>query len=581
MVTQLAVFAIFVLMALSGAGAQPAPEPAVRTVWPDAQDGAMISPDGKLIAFVDWNFSEVAVRDVASATERRFPDKTSVGFPEPYFVFSPKGDALVFPFGNNRAGDPFAYELRSIDLASGAHQVLAVFPADLALVVPLAWHASAGLLFNKIAADGSSEVLILNPANKNVRIVQRRSADAGRVWQAEFAHDGGGAVILANDSLSWLDLAEGTTRPLGVDAQVLLGADERALLFHAVRGGVTGNWSVGISQGEPVGTPALRQRTAPGVRWAGRSAAGVHYLERVETPGLFVANVDVAAARLVSTPQRVLPMPGFMPNHPAWSRDGSRLAFAVAIANRNENRIFVAEGLRGGARQVAQTDLRVTGLDWSADGKFIIVGGRAWTRDASWVGRINVSTGAIEKLVTGAPANAVAAGVREEVVFSRAALAGSRDVHVLHVRGPGETPRVLATYTINDLPRSMSASPDGKWIAILKAAPETRATALIVLPIAGGEPRTVLQLQRPDAIELNQGSVPWTSDGRVLVLLRRQGKRQLVAVQVDSGAITALAFAPQEGGRRHFALHKDGRQLVYVDGAGRDELKVMTTTGEK
>jgi hypothetical protein len=63
--------------------------------------------------------------------------------------------------------------------------------------------------------------------------------------------------------------------------------------------------------------------------------------------------------------------------------------------------------------------------------------------------------------------------------------------------------------------------------------------------------------------------------------MRRQGKRELVAVQVDSGAITALPFAPQEGGRRHFALHKDGRQLVYVDGAGRDELKVMTTTGEK
>jgi len=86
----------------------------------------------------------------------------------------------------------------------------------------------------------------------------------------------------------------------------------------------------------------------------------------------------------------------------------------------------------------------------------------------------------------------------------------------------------------------------------------------------------VLQLQRPDGLELNQGRVPWTPDGRsVIVLIRRQGHRQLAAVRADSGEITALPYAPQQGGRRSLALHPDGRQLIYVDGAGRDELKVM------
>jgi hypothetical protein len=45
---------------------------------------------------------------------------------------------------------------------------------------------------------------------------------------------------------------------------------------------------------------------------------------------------------------------------------------------------------------------------------------------------------------------------------------------------------------------------------------------------------------------------------------------------VESGAITALPFAPELGGGRHLALHPDGRQLVYVDGERRDELKLMT-----
>lgn len=578
MATRLPSEAILVLIALSAACAQPAPEPAVRTVWPNAQDGAMISPDGRLTAYIDWNVSVVAVRDIAAGTERQLPDASSIGFPEPFFVFSPNSDRLVYPFGNNRGGNPFRYELRSIDLASGVHTVLAAFPADVAFVAPLAWHDSSGIVFTTVAADGSSELLILDPVTKSPRALQRRAFEAGLVWQALFTRDGNGLVVLAKDALAWIDVAAGTERSLGLNAQVLLGwsTDERALFFHAVRGAETGNWSVALSQGVPVAEPLLLQRTSPGVRWAGRGPDGVYFLEPVQTPGLFLAEIDLAAARLISAPQPILPAPGDVAGNPAWSRDGSRLAYTLGVPNRTESRVFVADGLRGVAREIAAVDLRVTGLDWSADGRFIIVGGRALTRDRAWIGRIDVATGSIEKLVMGAPASAVAAGVGEDVFFTQAALAGSRSVHVKHVRGPGAVPRVLATYTIDDLPRSMSVAPDGKWVAILKAMPETRASALILLPTAGGEPRTVLQLQRPDALELNQGSVPWMADGgRVVLLLRREGRRHLAVVRIDSGEITALPLSPQEGGRRYLALHPDGRRLVYVDGAGRDALKVM------
>lgn len=578
MAIRLVGLALVALIALSRGEAQSVSEPVVRTIWPAAQDGAMISPDGKLVAFVDWNVSQVAVRDVATATERQLPDTGSIGFPEPYFVFSPNSDRLVFPFGNSRDAAPFRYELRMIDIASGKHHVLAVFPPDVAFVAPLNWHAGAGLLFNKVAADGSSELLILNPANNNVRVLQRRRADAGLVWQAEFTRDGAGLVVLANDALSWIDVAGGTSRPLDLAAQILLGwaAGDRALLFHGARGNVMGNWSVAMSNGRAVGAPVLVQRTAAGVRWAGRTADGLYYLEPAQTPRLFHATVDLAAGRVVSAPESILPAPDSIPGNPAWSRDGARLAFTLAPVNRNANRIFIAEGIRGVPREIARVDMRVAGLDWSADGKFLVIGGRAATRDASWIGRINVATGAIEELATGVPANAVAAGIGDQVVFSRAALAGTRNVHVMHLRGAGAIPRVLATYTIDDLPRSLSVSPDGQWVAILKSIPDRKASALLLLPTSGGEPRTILQVQRPDGLELNQGSVPWTPDGRsVLVLMRQQGRRQLAAVRLDSGEVTALSFAPQEGGRRYLALHPDGRQLIYVDGAGRDELKVM------
>lgn len=572
------------LLALAAACARPAPPPAahamspLRTVWPDAQDGTMLSPDGRMAAFIDWNASAVAVRDLAAGTERPLPDASSIGFPEPYFVFSPDSERLVFPFGDNRGGAPFRYELRAIELASGVHTVLATFPEDVALVVPLAWHPRTGIVLTRVAADGTSDLLILDPVTRGVRTLQHRSFDAGVVWQALFTRDGNDLVVLANDALAWINVAAGTERPLGLHAQVLLGwsADARTLVFHAVRGAETGNWSVTLSEGGPVAAPLLLARTPPGVRWAGRGPDGVHYLEPVQTPGLFLAEMDVPAARLIAPPRPVLPAPGQVAGNPVWSRDGSRLAFTLAVPNRTESRVFVADDLEGAAREVAALDLRVTGLDWSADGRFIIVGGRALTRERSWIGRINVATEAVEKLVLGAPASAVAAGSGEELFFTRAALAGSRRVHVMHVRGPGAAPRVLATYTIDDLPRSMSVAPDGQSVAILKAMPGSRASALILIPTSGGAPRTVQQLQRPDAFELNQGAVPWLADGRsVLVLLRRDGRRHLAAVRLDSGAVTALPLSPQEAGRRYLALHPDGRRLVYVDGPGRDALKVM------
>jgi hypothetical protein len=576
--TRLAGLALAAVVALTCGETPSAQDALVRTVWDAAGDGAMMSPDGRLVAFVDWNVSQVAVRDIATGSERQLPDPGSAGFPEPYFVFSPDSASLLFPFGNNRDAAPFRYEVRTIDLASGTHRVLALFSPDVASVAPLAWHAGAGILLNKVAADGSSELLMLNPMDGDVRVLQRRSAGDGQVWQAVFTRDGRGMVVLANDALSWIDAARGTSRPLDVTAQILLGwsADERTLLFHDARAGSVGNWSVGMSNGRTTDAPVLVHRTAPGVRWAGRTPDGVSYLEPAETPRLFHTAIDLAAGRVVSAPEPMLRVPHGIPGNPAWSRDGARLAFTVAPVNRNANRIFVADGVGAEPREIARVDMRVTGLDWSADGESLVIGGRASTRDSSFIGRIDVATGAIEQLVTGVPASAVAAGAGDRVVFVRAALAGTRATHAMDVRGAGAEPRILATYTIDDLPRSMSVSPDGQSIALLKSVPDSRASALLILPASGGEPRTVLQLQRPDGLELNQGRVPWTPDGRsVLVLIRRQGQRQLAAVRVDSGEITALPFAPEQGGRRSLALHPDGRQLMYVDGAGRDELKVM------
>ncbi|HSJ05807.1 MAG TPA: hypothetical protein VK936_03825, partial [Longimicrobiales bacterium] len=486
---------------------------AVRMVQAGAEDGATLSPDGRLVAFIDWTTGDIAVRDVSSGTAVRITDRGlfagSPGFPEPSLVFSPNGNRIVYPFGNSEAGAPFRYELRVAGLDSAGQQVLAVYPPDVEVVAPLDWRAGTGILVATVAADGSGELSIMQPDGRHTRVVEHRPGGSGVIRQALFTPDGAAVVYLANGGVRLVPSDGGVSHALGIEAEALLAwtADgDRRLLFHGTRGDVTGIWAIPYTAGRAAGEPALVRETAAGVLPGGPTGVGVAFLEPAAWPELFVVSLDLEAGRVTREPERISLPEGLVPGNPAWSRDGARLAFTLREANRSVHRIMVADGLRGPVREIARVDLRVMGLDWSRDGRYIVVGGRADTRQLAWVGRIDVVSGVVERLVT-APVNAVAAGAGEEVVYVQAAPAGERTVRVSVLPGTGTVPRVLDTYAAAELPRSMSVSPDGEWLALVKAVDGGRASVLLLLPTSGGEARTLLRLERPDALELNAGSL--------------------------------------------------------------------------
>lgn len=574
---------LLILVSLATAGAPPGrvTVQGARTIWADAEDGATISPDGRLVAFVDWNSGDLAARELSTGNNRHLTNKggweEDRSWAEPPLVFSPKGDRIVYPYANARAADPYRYELRLLELDDTVQQVLAVLPADAAFIAPLDWHPVAGILFTTIAADESSELRIVRPDDRSVRVLERRKPGSGAAHHGRFLPDGSAVVYLANGKLERISLHGGGARDVGLRAEALLGWSREGgtLLFHATRGRVTGNWAVSMREGHPVGQPTLVQPTAAGVLAGGWTAEGVHYVEPAETPRLFLASVDLATGGVLAAPAPITPGAGSAAGSPRWSRDGSRLAYTLKVPNRTVYRVMVADGPRAAAREIARVSLRVMGLDWSADGRFLVIAGRGEARGSSWVGRITVATGAVERLVQ-QPTSAVAAGRDEQVAYVRAALAGESTVQVVVLPQPGASPRVLATYPVEELPRSVSVSPDGEWVAIVKPVEGRTASVLQLLPLAGGDPRTVLRLERPDFLEWNLGSIPWTPDGKqLLVMMRRQGKSQLAAVGVSSGQVTPLSLILEQSGRKQPALHPDGRQVIYVDGVSRADLRLM------
>jgi hypothetical protein len=144
----------------------------------------------------------------------------------------------------------------------------------------------------------------------------------------------------------------------------------------------------------------------------------------------------------------------------------------------------------------------------------------------------------------------------------------------------GAHPRALATFPVAEVPRSLSVSPDGAWVAVLKPVDERNASVLQLLPVRGGDPQTLLRLERPDVLEWNVGSIPWTADGKhVLLLMRTRGRVHFALVDVNSGRISPLELAPAQGGRTHPALHRDRQRVVYVDGIERAAVRLIVTTG--
>lgn len=566
-------------LATSPAAAQRA---AVEPIWRAAEDGASISPEGRIVAFIDWDTGDVAIHEVGRDSSWRLTDNdawaSGGGWAEGPLVFAPAGDRIAHAFSNPRGGHPYRFELRVVSLADSIQHVLDTLPPDAPSLAPLDWHSQAGILYSVTWADLSSELRLVDPAERVPRTIARRGPGTGAPSSGLITPDGEQVLYIAAGRLFGVALDGSGERELGLAAEVLLGWHQRGrgLLFHATREGVTGNWLMPFSDGSLGRVAELLQSTSAGVVPGGRANGVAHFVERAESPRLHIAS-DLAESRTAAGSVAVTSMPDGAAGNPTWSADGGRLAYTLRIPNRPVHRIMVAAADGSAPREILRTTDHelVTGLAWSRDGTSLVLAGRGQSRGSAWIGRIDPSTGSVRKLVL-APTLAVATGPGGGVAYVQAAAAGDTTVDVVFLDADDAQPRVLATFLVREYPRAISVSPDGEWVAVIRPIANRSASILQLLPVRGGESRIVARLERPAAFDLNLGAIPWTADGsHVIVLARAGGLVRFHRVHVVSGAITPLPFGPKHASRTHPALHPDGRRIVYVDGAARAELKAI------
>jgi Tol biopolymer transport system component len=380
-------------------------------------------------------------------------------------------------------------------------------------------------------------------------------------------------------------------------------ADGSALLFSSDRTDAVGLWRLRVSDGKPNGAPDLIKPQIDGAPLGiGRNGALyslVHHprFNAVVSADVHVAAFDFEAGRFLSPP--VTPIQRFVGtnNVPVWSPGGKELAYVSRRESATEgggagtrNRFIIAiwSPQTGQVRELQPAlNMYPPVVRWSADGRSLLTNGRD-IKGRQGLYRIDADTGAVAPIV-----------VSTDTAEFRSPSASPDGKSLYYMRGYVGDPEKEFAVIERDLHsaserevfrgRSIFApgpapllSPDGQSIIVSTLAPATQASALLLVPIAGGPANEVIHVDAPHQVALHS----WTPDGRAILVTIAE---TFQGIGVTSpGAATELWRVPLDGSERRkldlnvsgmtpFSVHPDGRQIAYAltERAKDDEVWVL------
>ena len=102
----------------------------------------------------------------------------------------------------------------------------------------------------------------------------------------------------------------------------------------------------------------------------------------------------------------------------------------------------------------------------------------------------------------------------------------------------------------------------------------------MLIPVEGGEPRELLRVSQPQGLIVRFSGMPWTPDGRAVLVRRR------MAVDSSELWLVPIAGAPPRkldidvnrwatGNFGVISLHPDGRQIAFLTGQVNSEVWVV------
>ena len=313
-----------------------------------------------------------------------------------------------------------------------------------------------------------------------------------------------------------------------------------------------------MAAGKADGPPILIERTFPGTPLRFANDGTLFYERREQLTDAFIADLDLksmTAAEPVPITDRAIGNN----REPQLSPDGREVAF---LRDSDGTATLVVRTLASGAERNLIQFNPVFGalpIQWFPGGHSLLITDRDGTRKR--FRKVDARSGEASTLVN-VPWRVWTGALTPDGAFLLYSLKDEENRLRLIRRRivTGEESMMYRTTSPSQGTGlfGLSVSPDGRQIAFAQNTDNERR--LMILPTAGGPPRTVLQSDRLFA----RGMFGWTPDGRNVIfsVQRPQEAHHLHAISTSNGELRPLGVTMQDITSR--MVSRDGRRIVFT-----------------
>ena len=559
----------------------------LRQVWSGTGVDILgnVSPDGRYLSFVDWETGDLAIREIATGTNRRLTNKSSWQQSQEFALFSkwsPDGQRIVYHWYTKDG----LYELRLFDLRNSTSRTLYRNQSKDDFVQPSDWSPDgksvlATFLHGPAPITGKTIRLgLISTTDGAVTILKNRfetqSADAlsGFVFSPDgiyIAYDiSQEEKIYEKKDIFLLSVDGKTETPLiehpADDTVIDWTPDGKGFLFMSDRTGMQDVWLVRIAGGRPQGDPQLVKSGLGPITPLGITSQGaLFYGLQGGATDVYEVGIDPQTGKIISPAKKTASLYEGHNAYPDYSPDGKFLAYISspslpAVRPRQVLSILSLETSR--VRELNPNLVSFGYPRWAPDGRTISLEGIDPESQIGGIYGVDVQTAAVTPIVQ------VKKGM--EIFAHRWSRDGKSVFYTFGERG-GKAAGIFVHNPATGQEEQLSGSPsdaddidisrDGKWLVLMNRAGKK---TIRIMPSSGGVPREIYSFEQ----EGNRVMTPaWSADGRFIYFTKLQkspsigATMDLCRVSIERGEAEKLDLSMSRF--RHFTVHPDGQRIAF------------------
>jgi Tol biopolymer transport system component len=554
-----------------------------------------VSLDGRYFSYVDWDTGDVALREIATGTDRLLTKTgnlagTGTGWNDyaEGTAISRDGKQIAYSWWDEKTK---RYDLRVLNVAGEPNPRRLVGDPEFDWLAPRDWSPDgkwiAVLLWRR---NQTSAIGLVSTTDGSLSLL--RSMGDQSVPEIFFSPDGkhiGYDLPESNVSqprdLFVFDIAARREIPVvtrrGQDFMIGWSPDGKRLLFGSDRSGSLGLWAQMLDKGQPKGTPELLKPDLGSVAPLGVTQSGALYYGVLTAASagarLQIASIDFASGR-ISSPRDV--SENYLESNfsPVWSSDGRQLAYLSRRGSGYRTATVIV--IRSADTNQLLRELPFQGSSlggWAPDGQSLLIVGM--TKEGRGALRVDAQTGAVSPIALDplnhpAMRSAVWAPDGKSIYYSRTLQQGAETAFFRRDVTSGNETELIRRPLLG-VPH---LSPDGRFLATPSVDPTTNSRLLLLVPTGGGEAREVIRI--PSEVGLADlkvigkgqtiGAPIWAADSKSLLFRKYRSTTdeiwELWLFSLDGGAPQKLD-ATSANNRSLQKLHPDGKRILLATGS--------------